>query len=266
MKHILEVSHVTKDFFSPLSLSRMLKLDFGHPPATRALADVSFCLEKGSVLAVLGPNGAGKTTLLKIISTLILPDKGTVTVSGWRLGKDEGKIKQAVGLAAFQEKSFYWRLTGRQNLEFFAALYGLNKKQTQEKLCALFDIFEIGYQDKRFDSYSSGMKQKLALVRSLIHDPELLLLDEPMKSLDYAFSLKLASFIKDDLVAKQRKSVIYTTHRMDEAADFADIFLILHEGRILGSGTLAELRDKAGNRAASLSEIFVTMTKKGNHA
>lgn len=260
MKHILEVEKLTKDFIPPLSFTKLVKLDFRHRRPTRALEDVSFSLKKGQILGVLGPNGAGKTTLLKIIATLILPDKGSVTVNGYRLGIDDDKIKSFIGLVSSQERSFYWRLSGRQNLEFFASMYDL--KNTKDKIEELFKLFEIDYQDNRFDSYSTGMKQKFALIRGLLNDPELLLLDEPTKSLDYVTALNLRDFIKEDLVRKRGKTVIFTTHHMDEALDFCDLFMILHKGRVYALGTLEELRKKINNSAASLGEIFVKLTEK----
>ncbi|MFH1339582.1 MAG: ABC transporter ATP-binding protein, partial [Candidatus Omnitrophota bacterium] len=196
----IEVEHVTKDFIPPLSFGKLLRLDFRHRQPVRALENLSFSLNKGEIIGVLGPNGAGKTTLLKIISTLILPDKGTVTVSGFQVGRNDNEIKSLIGLVAPGERSFYWRLSGRQNLEFFAAMYGLNKKEAKKKVEELFSVLKIDYkeQDRRFDSYSSGMKQKFALIRSLLNDPDVLLFDEPTKSLDYAAALEFRNFIKNE--------------------------------------------------------------------
>ena len=260
MKHTLEVEKLTKDFIPPLSFSKLIKLNFQHRRSIRALEEVSFSLKKGQILGVLGPNGAGKTTLLKIIATLILLDKGSVAVNGWRLGIDDDKIKSLIGLVSSQERSFYWRLSGRQNLEFFSSMYGL--KNAEEKIDELLNLFAIDYQDNRFDSYSTGMKQKFALIRGLLNDPELLLLDEPTKSLDYTTALNLRNFIKENLVRKRGKTVIFTTHHMDEALDFCDLFMILHKGKLFALGTLEELRRKVGNLAASLGEIFVKLTQE----
>lgn len=259
MEYILEVDKLTKDFIPPLSFSKLIKLDFKHRKPIRALEDVSFSLKKGQILGVLGPNGAGKTTLLKIIATLILPDKGSVVVNGWRLGIDDDKIKSFIGMVSSQERSFYWRLTGRQNLEFFASMYGL--KNPKDKIEELFKLFQIDYQDNRFDSYSTGMKQKFALMRGLLNDPRLLLLDEPTKSLDYKAALNSRNFIKENLVMKNGKTVIFTTHHMDEALDFCDLFMILHKGRLYALGTLDELRARINNLSAGLGEIFIKLTE-----
>jgi len=261
MNNLLEVEHITKVFYPSLSFYQLLRLNSRHFKPTVALEDISFSLKKGLILGILGPNGAGKTTLLKMISTLILPDKGRVSVNDYTLGVDEEKIKCSLGLITEEERSFYWRLTGRQNLEFFACLYGMDKKNAQNRISALFDLFKVDYADKRFDSYSTGMKKNFALIRGLLHNPELLLLDEPTKSLDYASATNLRKFIKDNLVKTQGKTVIFTTHQMDEALDFADLFMILDKGKICGFGTLDELRKIIKNPAATLSQIFLKLTR-----
>ncbi len=261
MDLILEISHITKDFTPPLSVSKMLLFDFSHGGVTRALDDVSFTLNRGSALAILGPNGAGKTTLLKIIATLLLPDAGTAAVNGYRVGKHDEKIKASLGLVTSSERTFYWRLTGRQNLEFFAAMYGLSARRARSRIEELCSLFEISYADKRFDSYSTGMQQKFALMRALLHDPELLLLDEPAKSLDYAASVGVWRLIKDVLVRQQGKTAVFTTHRMEEALNIADVFMVLHKGRLFALGTLEELRQKAGKPSGSLGEIFLSLTE-----
>ena len=260
---MLKVNNITKDFIAPFSLRGLATLDFGSHSFTRALDDVSFALSKGSVLAVLGPNGAGKTTLLKVISTLILPEKGTVEVNGWSLGKDDEKIKSYLGLVASCERSFYWRLTGRQNLEFFAAMYGLSDKNFLLRIDELQQTFKIDYLDNRFDSYSTGMQQKLGLMRSLLHDPQLLLLDEPTKSLDYTSACDLRNFIKEQLVKVQKKTIIFTTHHMQEAMDFGDLFMILDQGKILALGALEDLRAIVKDKSATLEQIFVRLTSRG---
>ena len=247
---MLKVIGITKDFTPPLDLRSFLTLNFRRGPAVRALDNVSFSLPQGSVLAVLGPNGAGKTTLLKIIATLILPEKGSVYVDGLRPDQDEDRFKSAIGLVVSSERSFYWRLTGRQNLEYFAAMYGLTGERARARISELFRLFKIDYQDKRFDSYSAGMQQKFGLIRALLHDPKLLLLDEPAKSLDYTAARDFKDFIKDQLVKRQEKTVLFTTHHMDEITGFADLFMVLHKGNISAFGPLP----------ANPAEIFTRLT------
>ena len=257
MDTILKVENICKNFSFPLSFRELFRSGFKQRKIIRVLEDLSFTLERNKILCILGPNGAGKTTLLKIIATLVLPDKGEIFVNG---NSEEDKIKETVGLLLEEERSLYWRLSGRQNLEFFAALYGLDRLSAEQRIQGLLGIFKVDYADKRFASYSTGMKKNFALMRALLHDPQLLLLDEPTKSLDYASALSLRSFIKDRLVKEQGKTVILTTHNMDEAADFADLFMILHQGKIYGLGTIEQLRNQVQNLQASLGQIFLKLT------
>jgi ABC-2 type transport system ATP-binding protein len=238
MDTILRVEQITRDFYPPASFSQLLKLDFRKRLPIRALDSLSFAISKGTILGILGPNGAGKTTLLKIISTLICPDQGTVAVNNYRLGIDDAKIKSSLGLILEEERSFYWRLSGRQNLEFFACLYAMDKKSIRKRINDLLKLFKVDYADKRFDSYSTGMKKRFALMRGLIHNPQLLLLDEPSKSLDYASASDLRRFIREILVKKENKTVIFTTHQISEALDFTDLFMILDKGIMCAFGTL----------------------------
>ncbi|MFH0940402.1 MAG: ATP-binding cassette domain-containing protein [Candidatus Omnitrophota bacterium] len=269
MDNILEVENISKTFFPPLTTKQLLCADFRRKNGVRALEDVSFSVKNGRILAILGPNGAGKTTLLKILTTLILPDKGWVRINGYEAGEagcETPKIRSMVGFASSPERSFYPRLTGEQNLNFFGSLNGLSHEQIASRLAELYKLFEIDYEKKRFDSYSAGMQQKISILRALIHDPALLLLDEPTRSLDYRTAGFLKKFIKEDLAGRQNKTVIFTTHSMEEAADFADVFMILRKGSVFGYGTLSELRKKINNPEAALGDIFLKLTKKDDHA
>ena len=262
MGYILEAEHITKDFVSSFALKGIPIPFLNCKKTTRALEDITFSLEKGKTLCILGPNGAGKTTLLKIISTLILPDKGSFKVNGYDSVNAEEKIKSGISLILDEERSFYWRLTGRQNLDFFAGLYGFSKKDSDSRITKLLELFKIDYADKRFDLYSSGMKKRFAIARGLLHNPQLILLDEPAKSLDYSAALNLRKIIKEGLVMAQGKSVIFTTHNMDEALDFADLFMILYKGKIHGIGNLRDLRREINAPTATLPEIFMKLTQE----
>lgn len=260
MEYILEVNNITKHFTSPLSLAQLLKGDLKQRESTQALENLTFSLEKGKALCILGPNGAGKSTLLRIISALLIPDEGQVKVNGYDIGTDKRKINACAGLVLDEERSFYWRLSGRQNLEFFSALYGFDRNAACARINELLKLFQVNYADKRFDTYSTGMKKKFALIRGLLHNPQLLLLDEPTKSLDYSAAHSLRKFIKEILIEKLGKTIVYTTHHIEETKDFADIFLILDRGKICGMGNLEDLRKKTGDTEASLDKIFLKLT------
>jgi ABC-2 type transport system ATP-binding protein len=252
MPSILQVNNVCKDFLAA-SWSGFRKFRI------QALSNVSCQINQGDCLAILGPNGAGKTTLLKIIATLVLPDAGEVWLDHFQLGQDDSKIKSLIGLAASEERSFYWRLTGRQNLELFAALYGLGRKTAQERIKILSTRFQIDFLDKRFDILSTGMQRKMALLRALLHDPKILLLDEPTKSLDYTSARELREFIRQE--AGCGRTIVLTTHDIAEAESLAHNFLFLKQGQVLSQGTLDNIRQKQGMRLASLSDLYLELTR-----
>jgi ABC-type multidrug transport system ATPase subunit len=251
---MLKISNLTKCFYPTIPFAQLLQFKFGKPQPVRALNNVSFELQKGSVLGVLGLNGAGKTTLLKVISSLVLPDSGSILVDGFDVEKNDLNIKAMLGLASSEERSFYWRLTGRQNLELFACLHGLSRNNSQKRIDELFNTFGITYADKRFDSYSTGMKRKFELMRALLHSPELLLLDEPTKSLDLRSTMELRESVK--LMIKENKTIVIATHDIQEAKDLCDTFLILKEGAVYGFGTLEELRKISNMPGADIEDIY----------
>ncbi|MFA6216200.1 MAG: ABC transporter ATP-binding protein [Candidatus Omnitrophota bacterium] len=259
MNPILEVNAITKNFFSPPSFKQLFRGNKKKETPVRALENISFSLKPGEIISLLGPNGAGKTTLLKIIVKLLLPDQGSIIVNGYTSEVNDEKIKSTLGIATSAERSFYARLSGRQNLEFFAALYGLNKKQTKNKIQELGGFFNAHYLDKRFDTYSAGMQQTLGLIRGLMHEPKLLLLDEPTKSLDYISTQHLHGFIRD-LSKQYGTAIIMTTHRMDEAAHFAGLIMILDKGRLRAFGSRDEIRKQIAQPHATLEEIFTRLT------
>ncbi len=256
---LIELKDVSKSFYPPLAWRKILSFNFKNTPVC-ALDDITLSLPGESIIGILGANGAGKTTLLKIISTLILPDTGTVRVNNYSTEHDEQKIKSIIGLVTAEERNFYWRLSGKQNLDFFSAMHGLNQKHAESRINELFKVFDIDYQDKRFDSYSTGMKRKFSLIRALLHDPGILLFDEPTKSLDYNTSLELLKYIT--ALKQQGKTILFATHNINEARQICDRFLILNKGRILGFGTKEELCRRIHSDSATLTEIYLKLTGK----
>jgi len=180
-----------------------------------------------------------------MLTTLLRPTSGKAYVNGYDVVKEEDKAKTTVGLVAGEERSFYWRLTGRQNLHFFATLYGLSPLDSKKRVDAILEQLELeDAANNMFYSYSSGMKQKLALARSLISNPEVLFLDEPTKSVDVMTGRDLRSFIKKNLVEKEGRTIFLTTHRLEEAEALCNRLAIINHGRIVFCGTIEELRQK----------------------
>ncbi len=257
MQYAIEVNNLTKEFISSKILSSLLSHPFNRKKVIIAVNNVNLQIKRGEAFGLIGPNGAGKTTFIKLLCCLILPTKGTANVFGYDIIKDEEKIKATVGLVSGDERNFYWRLTGRQNLCFFAGLYNLSSKGTRQKIKELSLFLGIEEElDKRFDSYSTGMKQRLSIARCLINDPQILFMDEPTKSLDPPTVQNLRVFIKDKLVNEQKKTVVFTTHNLNEAESLADRLAIMNEGIVRAYGTIAELRNKMGNVNATTEEIF----------
>ena len=192
-----------------------------------ALKDINIRVNKGELFGLLGPNGAGKTTLIKILSGLILPNQGNAYVSGYDLARDGKQARRVVGYVVSEERSFYWRLTGRQNLKFFAILNNLSLSEAKyriDEVIALTGLDDAA--DRMFKDYSSGMKQKLAIARGLITHPQILLMDEPTKSLDPLAAMNLRRLIKENIVGENKKTVFLATHNLSEAEELCTGLLL----------------------------------------
>ena len=209
-----------------------------------ALDDVSLDVAEGELFGLLGPNGAGKTTLI-ILSTLVCPH-----LAGHIYGKDvvasEAEARSMVGLISADERSFYWRLTGRQNLEFFAALYQLPGRKARRRVDDLLELLGMAdVADQRFHSYSTGMRQKMAIARGLLSNPRVLLVDEPTRSLDPLSAQEVRTFLKEK-VASTGCTVLMATHQMSEAEQLCDRVAVLRRGRLIACGTVADLKQALG--------------------
>lgn len=198
------------------------------------VSDVSLKVKTGEIFGLTGSNGAGKTTLIKMLCTLIAPTSGSAKIGGIPLELNRGdEIRQRAGLVVTDERSFYWRLTGRQNLVFFAALYGIFNQAAAdraERLLAAVDL--TGAADTRFDRYSSGMKQRLSIARGLLHQPEILFLDEPGRSLDSEAKGRLHELVRT-LNEKQNMTVFLITHDQTEAKNLCNRIGVMHSGRLV---------------------------------
>ncbi|MEW6202444.1 MAG: ABC transporter ATP-binding protein [bacterium] len=199
-----------------------------------ALDGVNLRVNSGEVVALVGRNGAGKTTLLKILTTLVLPTSGKARIDGTDVVSEPDRVRALAGFATGDERSFYWRLTGRQNLELFAALYNLPTRLIRSRVEELSHTLGFSsYADQTFKSYSTGMRQRLALARSLIHNPLVLLLDEPTHGLDPVMKSQLLNFIRDELVRSAGKTILFATHQLSDATEIADRIAVIDRGRII---------------------------------
>ncbi|MFO7675096.1 MAG: ABC transporter ATP-binding protein [bacterium] len=210
---------------------------------TRAVNGASLAVRRGELFGLLGPNGAGKTTLVRCVATLLIPDEGEIRVLGRDVFRESQWCRQRTGLLTSGERTLYWKLTARANLEFFAALYGLAGREKEKRIDYLIELLGLKEVEReRVERYSSGMKQKLSLARAMVHDPELLLLDEPTIGLDPQFARFMRKFIREELNERRGKTILLTTHYMDEADELCNRIAFINRGRIVNVKTPAQYK------------------------
>ena len=208
-----------------------------------AVDGASLQIERGELFGILGQNGAGKTTLIKMLCTALLPSAGHASVGGYDVVRQAHRVRQRIGLVSGEERSFYWRLTGRENLEFFAALHQVPPRVARERIADL--LRRVGLDDaadRPFRTYSSGMRQKLAIARGLLNVPRVLFMDEPTRSLDPISAQQMRRFVAEHIMGELGCTVILATHSMAEAEELCDRLALIQHGRVVAEGTIAQLR------------------------
>lgn len=206
-----------------------------------ALKDLTLYLEPGEIVGLLGINGAGKTTTIKILSTLLEPTSGTVTIDGLDVVKDAQKVKGLVNMIAGGERMLYWRLTGRENLEYFGNLYGLRGEALRGRI--RFLLHQVGLDeaaDTPVEQYSKGMKQRLQIARGLINDPRYLFLDEPTLGLDAVVAKHLREYIRE-LAEQEKKGILLTSHYLAEVEELCSRVYVINQGELVAEDTPANL-------------------------
>ncbi len=204
------------------------------------LRGISFSAQPGEIFGLLGPNGAGKTTTLRIICTLLSPDNGTVEVLGFDTRTAPQEVRKRVGVVT-ADIGVYPRLSARENIAYFAQLSGVPAGELKRRVDAVIERLDVGsYADQRAESLSSGQKQKLAIARAIVHDPQVLMFDEPTSNLDVLASRDVREFMVES--RGHGKCVIFSTHVMHDAERLCDRITILHEGQVVASGSTAEVR------------------------
>ncbi len=205
-----------------------------------AVDGITLKVEAGEVLALLGPNGAGKTTTVRMLSAILQPTAGRARVAGLDVVTQAREVRRIVGMLT-ETPGLYTRMTGREYLEFFAAMYGMPSAITQRRIRELAERFEMtDALDRRLGYYSKGMAQKIALIRTLVHDPQVLLLDEPTSAMDPQSARLVRNTILE--LRRERRTLIVCTHNLPEAEELADRIAIIRKGRIVTQGTLPELK------------------------
>lgn len=221
----------------------------------RALDGVTLHARPGRIHGLVGPNGAGKTTLIRVISGLLSPDSGQIRLDGVDPTADRHIAGRKLGLVLADDRSLYWRLTGRQNLEFHASLHGLSTPAARTRADALLEQFGLADRDRLVFGYSTGMRAKLGIARALVHDPPVILLDEPTRSLDPLAATEVCVTLEQ--LAESGRTVVLSSHRLEELERTAHDVSVLIGGRIRYSGGMAELRT-AGSSVASTLETMLS--------
>ncbi len=210
-----------------------------------ALKRINLTIEEGELFGLLGPNGAGKTTLIKCITTLLLPDQGKILINGFEVGKQDAQVRASLGCLLGGERSIYWKLTGRENLEYFAALYHLSPQQTKAQIKRLNQLLNLEpLLDRAVETYSSGQKMTMAFARALINQARILILDEPTTALDVPSAHTLRRIIKS--LNDEGYTIIFTSHQMAEVEELCRRVAIVDRGAIIAAGTIEALKASLG--------------------
>ena len=230
---MIEVENVSMKYPINKSISDILCNPFSKRDYLSALKGVNLKVNKGETIALLGENGAGKTSLLKLLGGLLYPSKGKILVNGMDTVRKNLSVRKKIGYVINEERSFYWRLTGFENLEFFAILDNIFGKRKKSKIHEMLDLVGlINHKNTKVANYSSGMKQKLAIARGLLKEPEILLLDEPTKSLDPISAIEIRNILNHKINEKEKTTLVVTTHNIDEVEALCETICIIANGKI----------------------------------
>lgn len=245
---MIEIEHLTKIF------NRNKKNE------VIAVNNVTLSVNNGEIFGILGPNGAGKTTTLRIIATILVPTSGTVSVGGYSVVDDAEKVRKNIGFLTGETK-LYDRLTVKETFNYFGRLYNIEEAKLQKRVEYLLVMLDLNEEkNRRIADLSDGMKQKVSLGRTIIHNPNNLILDEPLTGLDILARRAMTNFIKD--AKKQNNAIVFSTHVMSEAEELCDRIAIIHKGKILSIGEKEALKKEYN--CSTLEEIFVKLTGNQN--
>ncbi|WP_315116776.1 ATP-binding cassette domain-containing protein [uncultured Clostridium sp.] len=221
-----------------------------------AVDSISFSVKKGEILGLIGENGAGKTTTLRMLATMLKPTGGTAKIDNYDIIKESNNVRGSIGILFGGEVGLYDRLTGRENIQYFAELNGMDKEEIDKRMEYLTDILDMKeYIDRRVGKFSRGMKQKIAIARSIVHNPSVMLFDEPTIGLDVT-----ATKVVQDFILKCKsggKSIIFSSHSMREVEKLCDRIVVIHKGRIVDNGTISYFKEKYSSE--DMEDIFMQL-------
>src|SRR5580692_11401999 len=223
----------------------------------RAVDDVSFSCRPGEIYGLLGANGAGKTTILRMLATILEPTEGTAIVAGFDVAKEPQRVRSCVGFLS-TATALYGRLSAQEMVEYFGRLQGLDEPTLRRRIDQIFARLEMDdFRDRRCDKLSTGMKQKVSIARTLVHDPSVMIFDEPTVGLDVMAARTIAGFIRE--CRDHGKTVVFSTHVMSEVEKLCDHIGIIHNGKLLAEGTLLFFQAEVGIR--DLEDLFVKVVE-----
>jgi ABC-2 type transport system ATP-binding protein len=220
-----------------------------------AVDDISFDVQQGELFGLLGPNGAGKTTTVKMLTTLLIPSLGSAHVGGFDVVKQANEVRKRIGFIFGGERGLYWRISGEDNLRYFASLYGVDPEVSKKRIPYLMEMVGLkGRGNERVGGYSRGMKQRLHVARTLLHDPDILFLDEPTIGLDPVGAREFRNVILD--LQSQKKTILLTTHYMFEADALSDRIAIINKGQVVALDTPSGLKKHVSDLSVVEVETF----------
>ncbi|EST54251.1 ABC transporter ATP-binding protein [Brevibacillus panacihumi W25] len=238
---MIEVQQVTKQF-----------------GAFTALEDVSFRVEAGEVYGLLGENGAGKTTMMRMMATILRPTAGNIEVAGFSVIKEPNEVRRRIGILFGGDVGLYSRLTARENIAYFGSMYGMDRTAIEHRIKRLSQMLEMdSFLDRRVGPFSRGMKQKVAIARTLVHDPQVILLDEPTTGLDVTAANMFRQMI--GTLQAEGKTILFSSHNMGEIDKLCKRIALIHQGRLQYAGTLQKLREQYGMQ--DLDDLFMTVVE-----
>ena len=259
----ISVDHIQK-FFPPARSGWRAFLQPFERATALALAGISLEVRAGEAVALLGTNGAGKSTLLKILATLVLPTSGQASVAGHDTVRDSRAVRRHLGYQAGTDHGFYPRLTGRQNLLFFGRLNQLSSAAATQRIAVLGEQFHLEEAlDRQVRTLSTGTVQRLSLARAVLHEPSVLLLDEPTRSLDAIAAAEFRRYLKAEILRRGKTSVLFASHTLSEVELLADRVAIIEKGRLLACDTPAAL--KRYTSSDTMEEAFLRITGRTSH-
>jgi ABC-2 type transport system ATP-binding protein len=221
-----------------------------------AVDNVNIQIERGEIYGLLGPNGAGKSTIIRMLSTLLKPTSGSATIAGFDVSREANDVKKRIGLVS-EKLILYTRLTATQNLNFFGKLYKVDSSTLKKRIDELLEMVRLTqFKDKPIGSYSSGMRQRVNIIRALLHDPEIIFLDEPTIALDPQSTRFIWDLVKR--LKSRGRTIILTTHLMEEADELSDRVCIIDHGKVMASDTPRVLKDKF--HTERMLDVFLNVT------